>query len=126
MREGEGKSEGTLGTSRASIWLKAWLQSHREVTSITAPDRKKTETVWTEHSESPCATVTFGETNTYFRVGVEPYRAGVGVTFGLRTTYFETDRMRDAKDSVPMRPDEHGRERHSTRRSVGYLLLHCF
>jgi hypothetical protein len=73
-----------------------------------------------------CATVTFGETNTYFRVGVEPYRAVVGVTFGLRTTYFETDRMRDAKDSVPMRPDEQGRERHSTRRSVGYLLLHCF
>jgi hypothetical protein len=64
--------------------------SHGEVTSITAPDRKKAETVSREHSESPCATVRFGETSTYFRVGIKPGRARNGAAFGLRSILFAT------------------------------------
>ncbi len=67
-----------------------WLQSHGEVTSITAPDRKKAETMFREHSESPCATVRFGETIAHFRVGVKLGRAGDGAAFGLRVILFAT------------------------------------
>ena len=64
-----------------------------------------------------------GATITHFRVGVKPGRTGDGAAFGLRALLIATGGMRDTKNSVAMRQDEHGRERHSTRRRIGYILL---
>lgn len=99
------------------------MKSHEEVTEITVSYEKEAETVSREHLKSLCARVRFGETITHIRFGDEPCRTGGGAAFGLCDTHFATGRMRDSKNAVPMRPDEHGRERRSARLKVGYVLL---
>lgn len=64
-------------------------------------------------------------TPAYFRVDGEPSGTGAGATLGVRVVLLEAGGMCDATESIPLRPDEHERQRHPGRHGIGYLLLLC-
>ena len=70
-----------------------------------------------------CVKLGIDAATAYLRVGIEPARTGASAAFGLRAVLLEARGMRDATDAIPLRSDEHGRKRRSSRRSTRYVLL---